>query len=124
MQKLGTMVKLDHPERVDRFLGVSHHCFEVRQGVVEWVFQMHSFFKDAAHNFTRGFPKYQLKPTDCPNPCALAGSELQIALDNPGVMGKLAAKHLMKLMYGARMALPSILATITRECCMHHAMVS
>eukprot|EP00971_Amphidinium_carterae_P130238 2580214-Amphidinium_carterae.1 len=63
------------------------------------------------------YPELKLKPVDCPNPAPLGTKELEAALAQKGKMSANAAKHLMKLMYGARMAYPQILTTITRLAC-------
>eukprot|EP00971_Amphidinium_carterae_P325001 6455056-Amphidinium_carterae.7 len=85
--------------------------------LLTWVFDMRGFFQEAVANLMSDYPELKVRPVDCPNPSPLGTSELESALTQKGTMSTNAAKHLMKLMYGARMAFPQILTTITRLAC-------
>eukprot|EP00971_Amphidinium_carterae_P065325 1294705-Amphidinium_carterae.1 len=114
--RLGRLVKLDPPEPLDKFLGVTHHDVTLSDSVT-WVFEMRGFFDDAVKSFQSDYPSWTLKNVDCPNPSPLGPKEMDALLSEPGNMAPNAAKHLMKLMYGARMCYPQILVSISRLAC-------
>eukprot|EP00971_Amphidinium_carterae_P278193 5522292-Amphidinium_carterae.1 len=54
------------------------------------------------------------KPAKCPNVTMPSGNALDKMLESEGTYQKSALSHLMKVMYGARMASPHLLLSINR----------
>eukprot|EP00971_Amphidinium_carterae_P159280 3157631-Amphidinium_carterae.1 len=73
---------------------------------------MSSFLEKSLQRFT--LEAGVRKPAKCPNVTMPSGNALDKMLESVGTYQKSALSHLMKVMYGARMASPHLLLSINR----------
>eukprot|EP00971_Amphidinium_carterae_P349324 6490962-Amphidinium_carterae.3 len=108
---LSEEVKLDEPVVITKFLGVHHHITPTPE-TVRCCFDMSSFLEKSLQRFIQDAGTQ--KPPKCPNVTVPSGKALDKMLESEGSYKKNALSHLMKVMYGARMAAPHLLLSINR----------
>ena len=111
--KLRQRVKMEDPEPMDKYLGCYHHMSRGKDGVLDVRFDMTGYLPAAVDIY---IAETGLKVTTAssPYPPELPPAQLQHALESPGRFQHKAASLLMKLMYAARMAVPSLCVAVQR----------
>ena len=116
IEKVRANIKMDDPSDLQKYLGVVHHIVrkEVGGETITYIeFDMAQFFKSAVDDYVQ-LSGATLTKAASPFAPRLDHDVLDKLISEKGEMAEHAAHCLMKLMYGARMALPYLCVVISR----------
>ena len=116
IEKLRVNIKMEDPKDMGKYLGCLRHVSsrEVNgDRITEISFDMREYFRSAIEQFVEITGK-KLTPAASPHAPRLSPEETEKLLAQKGEFAQHAASFLMKLMYGTRMALPSLSVVISR----------
>ena len=109
-------IRMDEPAAMQKYLGVIHHITsrEVSgERITEICFDMAAYFRSAIEDYLQ-ISGAKLTRAASPYAPKVESDELDRLLETPGKLEKHAAHLVMKLMYGARMALPYLCIVVGR----------
>ena len=112
LAKINEKVQMDPPEVLKKYLGC-YHTFERSGNILSCKMEMQNYCKLACEEFAQESGRklqFAATPYVTEPPC----EKLDFLLANPGKYAESCAHHLMKLLYGARMARCEIIVAITR----------
>ena len=107
-------VRMDDPANMQKYLGVVHHIATKEahgERITEIVFDMESYFRSAIDDYLE-LSGSKLSKAASPYAPKVEGEGLDKLMEQEGRLAKHAAHLVMKLMYGARMALPYLCIVI------------
>ena len=116
IRELRKTIKMEDPQEMGKYLGCLHHIAKHEaQGelITEIAFDMRQYFRSAVEQFVE-VTGVKLHPVASPYAPRLAANELDRLMAMKGELAEHAASFLMKLMYGTRMAMPSLSVVISR----------
>ena len=114
--KVRENIRMDDPSNMQKYLGVVHHIASREahgERITEVVFDMESYFKSAIEDYLE-LSGTKLSKAASPYAPKIDGEDLDKMMEQEGRLAKHAAHLVMKLMYGARMALPYLCIVIGR----------
>ena len=116
VKKLRKTIKMEDPTSLQKYVGCVHKVIrnEVHgEEITHITFDMEAYFRSAIEDYVE-YTGAVLSKVGSPFAPKPATEELDNLLARPGEQGSKAASFIMKLMYGSRMALPSISVIIGR----------
>ena len=109
-------IRMDEPAAMQKYLGVIHHIVGREangERITEICFDMAAYFRSAIEDYLQ-ISGSKLTKAASPYAPRVESEELDKLLATPGKLEKHAAHLVMKLMYGARMALPYLCIVVGR----------
>lgn len=116
IDQLRVNIKMEDPKDMGKYLGCLHHVSSRKVNgdrITEVSFDMREYFRSAVEQFVEITGK-KLTPAASPHAPRLSPEETEKLIAQKGEFAQHAASFLMKLMYGTRMALPSLSVVISR----------
>ena len=116
LEALRKEIEMDDPHTLNKYLGCFHHLLETTvkgEKMMTIQFDMADYFKSACEIFVTETGE-TLKPAPTPFAPEVNSEDLDHLLNTPGKFSSKAAGFIMKLMYGARMAMPQICVIVSR----------
>ena len=116
LEALRKEIEMDDPHPLNKYLGCFHHFLETTvngEKMMTIQFDMADYFKSACEIFVAETGE-TLKPASTPFAPEINSEDLDHLLSTPGRFSSKAASFIMKLMYGARMAMPQLCVIVSR----------
>ena len=116
LEALRKEIEMDDPHTLKKYLGCFHHFLETTvngEKPVTIQFDMADYFRSAFEIFVTETGETQ-KPASTPFAPEINSEDLDNLLNTPDKLSAKAASFIMKLMYGARMAMPQICVIVSR----------
>ena len=116
LEALRKEIEMDDPHALNKYLGCFHHFLETTangEKLTTIQFDMADYFRSACEIFIAETGE-TLKPASTPFAPEINSEDLDHLLNTPGKFSGKAASFIMKLMHGARMAMPQICVIVSR----------